>query len=95
MKNALYHQETGKTVTLLVLKENEDGTVNLGKTEKGADAVTNCVVSEDGKLGTCTIGKAADAAVAVASAQAEADKKAADKEAAKAKEVAAHTGSKK
>lgn len=78
MKHALYLQEQGQRPKLfVVLKENSDGTVDIGPAEDKPATVTNCPVAA-GKVGCCETGKAAEAA---AEAQAE-TKRAAEKAAA-------------
>jgi hypothetical protein len=79
MKNALYYQEDKPPVAFVVLKENADGTVDIGLDGKPA-VVTSCVVSDTPLPGQCAVGKVADDALA-----ADAEKiKAADKAAGKA-----------
>lgn len=56
MKTTLYHQENLPPKQFSVLKQNPDGTVDLGS--EGSDAViTKCVVSEAATPGQCTYEK--------------------------------------
>lgn len=57
MKTALYHQEGKAPMAFAVLKEHEDGTIDIGPAG-GAPVVTRCVVVEDGKPGFATLASA-------------------------------------
>ena len=58
-QKALRHQHGREPHEFDVLKDNKDGTVNLGR--NGELVIANCIVSDDGKPGTCTLVKAAKA----------------------------------
>jgi len=78
MKRALYHQEFRDPKPMAVLKEYEDGTVDLG-TEDGKLIVGSCTVSDHPNPGQATIVKKAEAAKSDADSD-----KATDKNASKA-----------
>lgn len=59
MKTATYHQpEAEGNRTFAVLKDNGNGTVDLGP-EGGEAVITSCPVSDEPKEGFCTIDKPA------------------------------------
>ena len=58
-QKALRHQHGREPQEFDVLKDNKDGTVDLSR--NGELVIGSCIVSEDGKPGTCTLVKAAKA----------------------------------
>lgn len=75
---ALRHQAGREPQTFDVLAKNKDGTVELGR--DGVLVIGNCIVSDDGKPGTCTLikpGKSKGEKPAKPDAKALADAKAA------------------
>lgn len=61
MKAATYHQPASEGDRVFaVLKENKDGTVDLGP-EGGEAVITNCPVVDEPEVGACTIDKPAAA----------------------------------
>lgn len=54
-QQALRHQAGREPQPFDILEKNKDGTVNLGR--DGQLVIANCIVSEDGKPGTCTLAK--------------------------------------
>lgn len=56
MARAFYHQSTGQSIELDVLKKNKDGTVDLGREDKVM--VAKCPVSDEVKVGHATLQKA-------------------------------------
>lgn len=82
--NALYHREANTPKKFVVLKTNEDKTVDLAATDKGPPVITGCVVGT-GQPGTCTLlDPKVEAAEKAAAEKAEAEAKAAAEKAAKA-----------
>jgi hypothetical protein len=54
-KKAKYHSPDGTTPIYDVLKENADKTLDLGDAAEETLIIGKCTVSEDGKIGTCTL----------------------------------------
>jgi hypothetical protein len=54
MKNVMYHQEGKEPMPFVVLKANDDKTVDIGL-EGGPAVVTSCVVTDKPVNGSCTI----------------------------------------
>lgn len=55
MARAFYHQSTGRSIELDVLKTHKDGTVDLGREDKVM--VARCTVSDEVKVGHATLQK--------------------------------------
>lgn len=69
MAKATYHQVTGTSVQLDIVKTNKDGTVDLGKGKEVV--VASCPVSDTAKPGHATLAKAASGAASGALTKAE------------------------
>jgi hypothetical protein len=56
MKTAIYHQDApAQAVKLFVLKENANGTADLGIMAAGPAVVTQCPIVKEAKAGACVL----------------------------------------
>ena len=55
-KTVKYHRSGWKDVTMHVVNENEDGTVDLSPTEGGTPVVTSCKIADEPADGVATLG---------------------------------------